>query len=284
MMSDNSAQPTPTPTIVMIHGMWSRPQLWGHYREFFEAHGYRVITPTLRHHDVAPGQAPPEGLGTCSLLDYAADLEREIAALDAKPLIIGHSMGGLLAQILAARGLARSAVLLASAPCRGAAVASLSSSLVFAGVLSRWRVWRKPQKPSFFAMKYGILNGVEKPWQAQLYEMLIHESGRALCEIIFWYADKRRASYVNPADVDCPLLFMTGTKDHLIPPWIARNTAALYGDKAEFRALPGHAHWLLCEPGWDDVAQHCLAFFETTPQDSSFAADQPTVSLRPVSA
>ena len=281
MMPNNNAPLNPT--IVMIHGMWSRPRVWGHYREFFEARGYRVITPTLRHHAVTPDETPPEGLGTCSLLDYAADLEKEIAALDTKPLIIGHSMGGLLAQILAARGHARAAVLLASAPCRGAALVSLSTSLVFAGVLARWGFWRKPQKPGFMAMKYGILNCVEKARQAGLYETLIDESGRALFEIALWYADKNRAAHVDPAEVTCPLLFMTGTKDRLIPAWVARNTAALYGDKAEFRALPGHAHWLLCEPGWDDVARQSLAFFEDLPA-RTFTAEQPGMSLRPVSA
>ena len=91
-------------TIFMIHGMWGGRWNFDNFKGFFEKEGYRCVAATLRHHNVDPKTAPDPRLGTTSLLDYAADLEREIRALGTKPIVIGHSMGGLLAQMLGSRG------------------------------------------------------------------------------------------------------------------------------------------------------------------------------------
>ena len=90
-------------TIVFIHGTYGTGAVWEKYKRHFEDRGYTCLTPTLRYHDVDPKAAPRPQLGTTSLLDYAADLEADIRKLNAKPILIGHSMGGLLAQMLAAR-------------------------------------------------------------------------------------------------------------------------------------------------------------------------------------
>jgi pimeloyl-ACP methyl ester carboxylesterase len=97
-------------SIVMIHGMWAGGWVWSNYVPVFEGRGYRCLAPTLRHHD-APSLEPPEALGRTSLLDYASDLQQEIEKLDQSPVLMGHSMGGLLAQMLGARGLAKALVL-----------------------------------------------------------------------------------------------------------------------------------------------------------------------------
>jgi len=91
---------------MLVHGMWSRPHVWDNFRQFFEARNYRVVVPALRHHDRSPDGTPHPDLGTTSLADYISDLACEIGQLDRKPLVIGQSMGGLLAHMLAARGLA----------------------------------------------------------------------------------------------------------------------------------------------------------------------------------
>ena len=106
-------------TIFMIHGMWGGGWSWDKFQGYFEDKGYRCIVPYLRHHDIKPNDPPPPGLGKTSLLDYAEDLELEIKKLDEKPIIMGHSMGGLLAQILASRDLAKAAVLITPASPAG---------------------------------------------------------------------------------------------------------------------------------------------------------------------
>ena len=97
-------------TIVMVPGACSRPWVFDEFRGHFEAAGWRVETPGLRYHDPEPGQPPDPRLAQTSLADYLADLSRFIEDLPERPertVVMGHSMGGLLAQLLAAKGLAR---------------------------------------------------------------------------------------------------------------------------------------------------------------------------------
>ena len=118
--------------IVMLHGMWGGGWCWENFKNFFEQRGYECFTPTLRLHDVSPLDDPHPDLGETSLLDYAQDLEKFIHNLDEKPILIGHSMGGLLAQILGSRGLAKAIVLLTSASPSGV------NALKFSVIKSFW--------------------------------------------------------------------------------------------------------------------------------------------------
>ncbi|MCE9649841.1 MAG: alpha/beta hydrolase [Parvibaculum sp.] len=253
-------------TIVLIHGMWSNPQVWRNFRHYFEARGYRVVTPALRHHDIEPGMVVDPALATTSLLDYADDLEAEILKLDEKPFIIGHSMGGTLTQMLAARGLARGATLLATAHCAPIVVLAPVIVSIFVRELMMTPFWRRTQLPSYRAMRRAMLNGFNERDARNLYSTLIPESGRTFFELAFWYLDNRRAAVVDPARVNCPLLLLTGTDDRLTPLSVARRTAEHYGDKARLEALHGHAHWLPSETGWEKIAERAARFFEIEAQ------------------
>ena len=116
--------------IVMIHGMWGGGWYWEKYKNFFTEKGYRCHTPYLRYHNVDPKAEPDPRLGTTSLIQYAQDLENFIKekGLNTKPIIMGHSMGGLLAQILGARGVASSLVLLT--PASPAGIFSLKFTVI----------------------------------------------------------------------------------------------------------------------------------------------------------
>ena len=93
-----------TRTIFMIHGMWGAAWCWENYRRFFETQGYECVATTLRHHGIEGRRVADSRLGMLSLLDYLDDLELELNELDDVPILFGHSMGGLLGQMLAARG------------------------------------------------------------------------------------------------------------------------------------------------------------------------------------
>ncbi|MGB5948753.1 MAG: alpha/beta hydrolase [Parvibaculum sp.] len=249
-------------TVMLIHGMWSGPHVWENFRAYFEASGYRVLTPTLRHHDVAPGAPVNPALATTSLAHYADDLEAGIRALGVTPFIVGHSMGGLLAQMLAARGLARGAALLASAHC--APVFALDPMVAwFFRRAFLTPFWRRTQLPSYGTMRWGALNGLDEEEARRLYTTLIPESGRCLAEMAFWYLDPRRAAHVDARKVTCPLLFLTGSEDRLTPASIAWSTADYYGGKARIEFLRGRAHWLPSEPGWEEIAARVERFFRT---------------------
>ena len=244
-------------TIVMIHGMWCTGEVWGNYRTVFEDKGYAVMTPTLRHHDATSGAAPDPALGTTSLLDYAADLEKDIRELDAPPVIMGHSMGGLLAQILCGRGLGKAGVFLT--PAAPAGVMALTPSVVktFARVLTTWGFWRKPTFPTFAEATYAVYNCLGGEEQRAEYAKLVHESGRAAAEIAFWLVDGRTAARVGA--LTCPALTVGAAHDRITPVSVVRKVACRYGDYKEF---PDNAHWVLGEPGWQDVASYCREWLE----------------------
>jgi non-heme chloroperoxidase len=124
--------------IVMIHGMCCGSWIWGNYKRFFEDKGYTCHTPMLRYHDIHPSDKPDPALGTTSLLDYAQDLEEYIHKLDDKPLLMGHSMGGLLSQLLGARGLASGLILLTPASPSGINALKYSVIKSFWSILTKW--------------------------------------------------------------------------------------------------------------------------------------------------
>lgn len=257
-MADDEA-----PVVMLIHGMWSRPHVWDGFRSYFEDRGYKVIVPTLRHHEAGADGSPHPDLATTSVGDYALDIAREIGKLGRRPLIIGHSMGGLIAQMLAARGFARAVVGVAPAQIAGAFNYDVRSSWIFRHEFSSWGFWRKPQLPSFEAMRFGALNRMKESEAEDLYATLVPESGRALLEIGLWFLDDRRTTWINPADVCCPMLFLTGAQDRLTPLWLTRRVTDFYDGKARLEAVEGRGHWLPSEAGWEQLAERAALFFET---------------------
>ncbi len=241
--------------IVMIHGMFSTPQVWGKYVPFFEDAGWRCMTPTLRHHDIEPGSAPPEALGTTSVLDYAADLEELIRGLDETPVLMGHSMGGLLVQMLAARGLARAAILLTPAAPAGVIALSPSVMRAFLGPLTTWGFWHKSFRPDFKTARYAFLEGFPEEERRGMWEQMVYESGRAIFEIGLWPFDRGHATRVDPRAVTCPVLAVAGGRDRATPAFAVRKVARRYG--GAYHELPEHHHWVLAQTGWEEVAALC---------------------------
>jgi non-heme chloroperoxidase len=241
-------------TIFMIHGMMVGPWCWENYRAFFEEKGYRCITPVIRFHDMDPAGTPDPLLGRTSILDYADDLEKEIRKLDAPPIIMGHSMGGLLAQILAARGLAEAAVLLCPAPPHGVMALTPSGIRSFSDLLTTWGFWKRPFRFSFDKAVYSCMHLMPEDKQKKAYKKLVYESGRAAFEIGLWPLDKNKASKVNAEDVKCPLLVVSGKEDRFIPPSVIKKIVNKYKAVADHKEFKENAHWVIGEPGWEEIA------------------------------
>ncbi len=243
-------------TIVMIHGMWGGSWYWENYRKYFEGKGYRCITPTLRFHDMDPKGVPDPKLGTISLLDYADDLEKAIRGLDSKPVIMGHSMGGLISQILGSRGLAKALVLLTPASPAGINAMTVSVVRSFWSVLMGYGFWKKPRRQTFNEAVYSMLKLLPPDEQKIVYGRFVYESGRAASEIGFWYLDPKKASRVDEKKVDCPVLVIASSQDKITPASVVRDVARKYGARATYKEFPNHAHWVVGEPGWQEVAEY----------------------------
>jgi non-heme chloroperoxidase len=243
-------------TIVMIHGMWGSGWYWENFKGFFETKGYRCVIPTLRFHDMDPKGIPDPRLGATSLLDYAEDLEKLIRELQVRPILMGHSMGGLLAQILGSRGLAKALVLLTPASPRG--IIALKASVIksFWSGLTTWGFWRKPFRQTFDEAAYSMLNLMPFESQKSIYDQFVYESGRAAFEIGFWLFDSKGAARVDESKVTCPVLIIAGEKDRIVPASVTRKIAEKYKRVSTYKEFPDHSHWVVGEPGWQEIAEY----------------------------
>ncbi|MCH7479033.1 MAG: alpha/beta hydrolase [SAR324 cluster bacterium] len=246
-----------TETVLMIHGMWASGALWEKWANYFEDRGFHCLRATLRHHGGDPAAPPHPELGTTSLLDYAQDLEEEIRRLEAPPIIIGHSMGGLLAQMLGARGLARMLVLLTPASPRGIMAIKPSVLRSFWSGMTTWAFWRKALRQTFGEASWSMMHLLTPEEQKEIYSSFGFESGRAAAEIGFWLFDPNRASQVNAKAVTCPTLVVGASEDRICPVSVVRQVAKKYRHVATYQEFPGHAHWVVGEPGWEDIAGFC---------------------------
>ncbi len=244
---------------VLIHGMWGTSGVWHRWHPFLEERGWQTIAHSLRHHDV-PLDAPPAELGATSLLDYVADLEKLILTLPEKPVVIGHSMGGLLAMLLCARGLARAGVLLTPAPPSSVLAIRPSNLMAFARIQARWAWWKKPHKATLGKALAYTFNTADRTMSEKEYSAFVHESGRALLEIGLPWLDGTKAATVDPRRVTVPLLFVAAEKDRLVPLDVVQRTAKQFAHVSHYVEYEDQGHWVLGQPGWERVADHAEAW------------------------
>lgn len=242
-------------TLLMIHGMCGGGWVWEQYSSRFESLGYRSVAPTLRYHDVDPRKSPPPQLGTTGLLDYVDDLSAEIDRLGGEPVLMGHSIGGLLAQMLGSRVPCKALVLLA--PVSPAGILCLKPSVIkgFGSILTRWGWWHKPIRSTFQEAAYGMLHLLPVEDQRRTYERFVYESGRAAFESGFWFLDPKRTAHVEASRIACPVLVLAGAQDRLASVRMMQQIAERYEPLSTLHVLPDHAHWMVGEPGWQGVVE-----------------------------
>jgi pimeloyl-ACP methyl ester carboxylesterase len=243
-------------TIFMIHGMWGGPWYWENYRGVFEREGYRCVSTTLPYHDMDPRGVPDPRLGTASLLDYAEVLEQQVRRLGVKPILMGHSMGGLLAQMLGARGLAKALVLLTPASPSGIVALTPSVIRAFWSMQTTWGFWRKPMRQTYGEAVDSMLHLLPEKERKETYDKFVYESGRAAFEIGCWLFDSTGASRVDESKVTCPVLVVAGAQDRITPASVVRRVAKKYKAVSAYREFENHAHWVVAEPRWQEVAEH----------------------------
>lgn len=221
-----------TKHVVLIHGTWARGDSWGPTRAAFEERGYTVHTPTLRHHEL-PLQEGAMKIAPLSMRDYTDDLVALVDSLDSPPLIVGLSLGGLLAQLVAARTRHAGVVAACPSPAAGIFAATPTTLGCFGSVFGSHylqpRPWAKPLYPTTWQrFRRWIANAQTEETTREFFADLVCESGRAYCEIVFPYLDRGKATTVNFAAVTTPMLAIRGECDRLVPPQIAPTTAARY--------------------------------------------------------
>jgi len=263
------ANATNAQPVVFVHGLWLLPSSWDRWAKAFEDAGYTALTPGWPDDPESVGEAneKPETFAHKTIGQIADHFERIVSGLKRKPAIIGHSFGGLLAQILAGRGLASVTVSIDPAPFRGVLPLPLSS------LRSAWPVLGNPANRdravplTFDQFRFGFANAVGEQEAKELYETFaVPGSGRPLFQAA--------AANVNPwteAKVDTenpkrgPLLIISGEKDNTVPRAISNAAFRIQKRNrgvTEFVEITNRGHSLTIDNGWREVADNALAFVQ----------------------
>ncbi|WP_329204155.1 alpha/beta hydrolase [Streptomyces sp. NBC_00683] len=254
--------------VVFIHGLWLLPTSWDRWATVFEAAGFAPVLPGWPDdpHTVQEAHAHPEvfaGKSVGQVADHFCDL---IGRLDRKPVVIGHSFGGLITQITAGRGLSQASVAIDPAPFRGVLPLPLSSLRAASAVLGNPANYHRAVPLTFDQFRYAFANAVSEEEALQLYDTF---AVAAPGEPLFQAA----TANLNPwteAKVDTqaaargPLQIISGEKDNTVP-WAIANAA--YKKQAqnehaatEITEIPGRGHSLTIDNGWREVADTALTF------------------------
>lgn len=253
--------------VVFVHGLWLLPGSWDRWARHFEQAGFTALTPGWPDDpdSVEQAKAHPEVFAN-KTVGQVADHFAEIArALKRKPVVIGHSFGGLIAQILAGRGLSAATVAISPAPFRGVL------PLPFSALKSAWPVLGNPANRAravpltFEQFRYAFANAVGEEEAHRLYERFaVPAAGAPLFQAATANLNpwtEVRVDVKNPQRG--PLLIISGDKDHTVP-WAIAN-ASYRREKAnpgvtEIVRIPGHGHALTIDDRWQEVADAALAF------------------------
>jgi non-heme chloroperoxidase len=260
----NSSTATP---VVFIHGLWVLPSSWDRFAAVFEEAGYAALTPNWPDdpETVEVARAEPEVLANKTLEQIAHHTTEIIDALDTKPVLIGHSTGGLLAEMLAGRGLAAATVAIDPGVFRGVLPLPLpalrSSGRFLVNPLNRHRAITL----TFEQFKYSWANNLDEQEAKELYDTFhVAGSGISLAQMGNANLNPWTAAKVDTLNPDRgPLLIIEGENDHTVPWAIAEaayNRQRRNPGVTEIVKMPNRGHSLTIDHGWREVADTALAF------------------------
>jgi pimeloyl-ACP methyl ester carboxylesterase len=259
------------PPVLLIHGVSCGGDVWGRFAAGLAARGYETAAPTI-FPDRRPIDVAPSGPADLTLKDYLDAAEAEANRLASfgrgKPAVIGHSMGGLLAQALAARQAVAAAVFLtpaAPADCLGLAFSPFYTfwNIIRANDTTRWyKVWRK-------GFDWGVMNGVAPERRDSIYAGTRFDPGLVYRDLGRPAEDPNRIAFIDEKDIHVPTLTIAAGRDRATPASSVRRVARKYAKVGgTFREYAHHAHWIVDEPGTDtviaDIADWFDAAFEGT--------------------
>jgi non-heme chloroperoxidase len=256
--------------VVFIHGLWLLPSSWDRWADFFEEAGYAPVTPSWPDdpETVAEARENPEVLAGKTLGQIADHTAEVIGELDKKPAVMGHSTGGLLAQIIADRGLSAATVAIDPGPFRGVLPLPLSTLRVSSAVLRNPLNRGRAVTLTLDQFKYGWTNALDDDKQAErLYETYhVAGPGVALMQMANANLNPLTDAKLNPKNPDRgPLLIIDGEKDHTVP-WAIANASFKRQRHnqgiTEIQKVPDRGHSLTIDDGWREVAERALAFVE----------------------
>jgi len=254
-------------TVVLIHGLWMTPRSWEHWVPYYEAKGFSVVTPAYPGFEVEVEslREDPTVIAEAEVPATVDHLAEVITGLERPPIIMGHSFGGALTQLLLARGLGAAAVAIDSAPPEGIRVNPPSQ------IKSLFPILNNPAKRHQAAgftpeqFHYAFTNTLSREESDKVYERYhIPAPGNWVWAygLIANLKPGHQETWVDfDNDERAPLLFIGGGEDHIMPPSVQKSNAKHYKKSkalTEYHEFEGRSHWTCAEPGWEAVADYAL--------------------------
>jgi pimeloyl-ACP methyl ester carboxylesterase len=244
------------PPIVFVHGAFCGGWAFDAFREPFEALGFTTHTPDLPGHD---RNADLERLAQCGVHEFAEAIVRVTNGLERAPILVGHSLGGLIVQMAALKVKCAGLILLAPSAPWGVMPTTLDEHANAFGVSMLGDYWRRPIPPDYQIARRTTLDRLSREEARRAFARFLPESGRVVFETVQWWLDHSMASAAPPHRIDCPVLAIAGGKDCVNPASTVRQIANRFASsQADFYEFKQMSHWLVGEPEWPEVARLCL--------------------------
>jgi pimeloyl-ACP methyl ester carboxylesterase len=257
------------PAVVFVHGLWLLPSSWDRWRAAFEEAGYATLAPGWPDdpETVEQAKADPDAFAGKKIKQVADHYEAVIEQLTRKPAVVGHSFGGLLAQILAGRGLSAVSVAIDPAPFRGVLPLPTSALKASSPVLRHPGNHKRAVALTYEQFRFAFANAVEESEAKELYETFsVPGPGAPLFQAATANLNPWTEAKVDTKNPDRgPLLILDGEKDNTVP-WAIANASykKQLGNPnvTEIVKVDGRGHSLTIDSGWKEVSDLALGFVQ----------------------
>jgi pimeloyl-ACP methyl ester carboxylesterase len=244
--------------IVFVHGAFCGGWAFDRFRAPFEAAGYETHAPSMPHHERGGDM---ERLAQCGVKDFADAIAHYARDLGAPPVLVGHSLGGLVVQLAAMRTDVAGLILIGPSAPWGVGATTLDEHANAFGVAMLGDYWRRPIAPDYPIARRTTLDRLSREDARKAFARFVPESGRAVAETVHWWADPTMAAAAPIYRISAPVLGLAGGKDRVNPSTTVRRIINRFPNaQGDFREFPQMSHWLIGEPEWEDVAKTALAW------------------------
>jgi non-heme chloroperoxidase len=251
--------------IVFIHGLWMHSSSWESWMKFFTQHGYQCFNPDWPGDGATVEQSRSNSVAIANhgIKEIADGYAKSISALSSKPIVIGHSFGGLMVQLLLDRGLAVAGIAINPAPIKGVWQLPFSAIKSSLPVLGNPFNLTKSVSLSHKQFRYAFTNAISEKESQELYERYtVPSPARPLFQVAFATLNPKAENKVNVANTARgPLLITSGDKDHIVPPVLCQATLNRYKKShaiTELKSFANRGHSIALDRGWQEVAEYSL--------------------------